>query len=118
MDREIECIYETPTRTSKEVLREEIDQLRKRQQQSDQILAALASGERTDSILEQLRSHATIESISTQLDSMKGQGLASSDPTYEYFEAPLEQCWLLFLCSRLDGRTPSSAEYAGLLVTA
>jgi len=62
-----------PVRQSKETMRLEIDQLRKRQQQSERVLAALASNERAENVLEQLRSGETLENISEGLDKGKGK---------------------------------------------
>lgn len=70
--KEIEFIYEIPTRHSKEELRAGIDELRKRQQQTDQILAALTSGDGVETILEQLQNHAKLEHITAQLCPAEG----------------------------------------------
>ena len=82
----VECRYEIPVRQSKENMRAEIDQLRKQQQQSEKILAALVSGEASGSVLHQLRSGETLENISQALDigresSMISEGHHSEDNT-------------------------------------
>jgi Fungal specific transcription factor domain len=63
----VECIYEVPVRQSKEHMRTEIEQLRAQQRNNDRLLAALVS-DRSDQILDQLRSGEPLESITEKLD--------------------------------------------------
>jgi Fe-S cluster assembly scaffold protein SufB len=79
VSKEIECIYEIPTRHSKEALREEIDQLRRRQEQNERIFAALASDNEAEIVLEQLRNHETPENILKRLDEAKAKSPTRED---------------------------------------
>ncbi|KAH8660721.1 fungal-specific transcription factor domain-containing protein [Tricladium varicosporioides] len=64
----VECHYEIPIRQSKENMRAEIEDLRKKQRHSERILAALASDDRTEQVLTHLRNGEKIESITEQLE--------------------------------------------------
>lgn len=64
----VECVYEVPVRQSKEHMRTEIEQLRNQQQQSERVLAALVSADRSEQVLDQLRNGETLESITQKLD--------------------------------------------------
>jgi hypothetical protein len=64
-------------------MRAEIDQLRRQQQQSDKVLAALVSDDGADNVLQQLRSGATLENISDNLDMGKGKLMLSDVATSE-----------------------------------
>ncbi|KAG0645139.1 Nitrogen assimilation transcription factor nirA [Hyphodiscus hymeniophilus] len=59
-------------------MRAEIDQLRKQQYQSDRVIAALASDDGSESILQRLRNGETLENISHNLESVKGNSLMLS----------------------------------------
>ncbi|KAH8790390.1 fungal-specific transcription factor domain-containing protein [Hyaloscypha sp. PMI_1271] len=63
-----ECVYEVPVRQSKEHMRSEIEQLRIQQRQSERILAALVSSDRSEQVLDQLRNGETLETITHKLD--------------------------------------------------
>ncbi|KAL8383507.1 hypothetical protein RB595_010624 [Gaeumannomyces hyphopodioides] len=65
--KDVECVYETPVRQSKEDLRAEIDQLRRQQQDNETILTALAEPSRWEEVLQRLRSGQSVESISEWL---------------------------------------------------
>ncbi|KAK3372350.1 fungal-specific transcription factor domain-containing protein [Podospora didyma] len=65
--KDVECVYEIPVRQSKETLRHEIDQLRRQQRSSDQVLAALVRPELVEEVLTRLRSGQTIDVISEWL---------------------------------------------------
>ncbi|KAB5513035.1 hypothetical protein GE09DRAFT_1179991 [Coniochaeta sp. 2T2.1] len=65
-----DCVYEVPVRQSKENLREEIEQLNRRNRTRDQVLAALAPPDYSDLrdvVLAQLRNGQSVDSISEWL---------------------------------------------------
>ncbi|RDW66969.1 hypothetical protein BP5796_09718 [Coleophoma crateriformis] len=64
----IKCIYEVPVRQSKENMRNEIEQLRKHQLQTDRILAALSARGRADVVLDQLRRGESLDYISDSIE--------------------------------------------------
>ncbi|TVY75969.1 Nitrogen assimilation transcription factor nit-4 [Lachnellula suecica] len=64
----IDCVYEMPVRQSKENMRSEIEQLREQQRQSDRVIAALVSKDRSEDVLTQLRDGVTVETITGQLE--------------------------------------------------
>lgn len=63
-----ECVYEVPVRQSKEHMRSEIEQLRIQQRQSERVLAALVSNDRSEQVLDQLRNGETLDTITHKLD--------------------------------------------------
>ncbi|KAI1422747.1 fungal-specific transcription factor domain-containing protein [Xylaria sp. FL1777] len=76
--KDVECIYEIPVRQSKENLRHEIENLRKQQQQSDNVFSALIRPELWEDVLQRLRNGQPIEVISEWL----GGTLPSALPNY------------------------------------
>ncbi|KAG0645856.1 Nitrogen assimilation transcription factor nirA, partial [Hyphodiscus hymeniophilus] len=79
----VACVYEVPTRQSKDEMRREILQLRSRQRQTEEILAALSSHEQSDQILDQLRDGESLEAIRNRLrDSASTSASAHSVTTY------------------------------------
>ncbi|KAH9211147.1 fungal-specific transcription factor domain-containing protein [Leptodontidium sp. 2 PMI_412] len=77
----IDCHYELPVRQSKEQMRSEIDTLRTQQRHNDRVLAALASGDASDNILDQLRRGETLETIVAKLDGSQSSTSASNTAT-------------------------------------
>ncbi|KAH6607055.1 nitrogen assimilation transcription factor nira, partial [Trichoderma cornu-damae] len=69
--KDVECIYETPVRQSKEHLRNEIENLRQRQRSSDQVFAALIRPQLWEEVLARLRGGQAVESISEWLGSLR-----------------------------------------------
>jgi len=65
--KDVDCVYEIPVRQSKETLRNEIDQLRRQQRSSDQVLTALARPELWEEVLNRLRGGQSVETISQWL---------------------------------------------------
>ncbi|KAI9648945.1 hypothetical protein NHQ30_001511 [Ciborinia camelliae] len=61
------CIYEIPVRQSKENMRSEIEQLKAYVQQSERVLAAIASQDQTAQVVDQLRQGEGLKSISDKL---------------------------------------------------
>lgn len=68
MQKDVECVYEVPVRQSKENLRTEIEQLRRQQRSSESVLTALARNEQREEILRRLRSGQNIDTISEWLN--------------------------------------------------
>ena len=67
MQKDVECVYKTPVRQSKENLRTELYSLRHRQRSSDQVVAALVKSETWEEVLTRLRKGQTVENISDWL---------------------------------------------------
>ncbi|KAK0632950.1 fungal-specific transcription factor domain-containing protein [Immersiella caudata] len=65
--KDVECVYEIPVRQSKETLRNEIDQLRRQQRSSEQVLTALVRSELVEEVLSRLRGGQSVEAISRWL---------------------------------------------------
>jgi hypothetical protein len=63
----IECIYEVPSRVSKENMRKEIEQLHGRLHLRGTVIDALAMDESSDPVLQQLRDKVPIEEIADQV---------------------------------------------------
>ncbi|KAK2073408.1 hypothetical protein P8C59_007695 [Phyllachora maydis] len=79
--KEVECVYEVPVRQSKEHLRHEIDQLRRRQRTADQVLAALRSSDLADKVLRRLRAGQHVDAIADWLaGAARSAGLAPVGP--------------------------------------
>lgn len=74
----VECVYEIPVRQSKENLRTEIDQLRQRQQSSDNVFAALARPQLWEEVLSRLRNGQSIDAISDWLGGLGASGSATT----------------------------------------
>lgn len=68
-----------PSRQVEENLRAQIHQLLRRQQQTDRILAALASGDESAEVLQKIRSHESLENISKMLDEAEAKASRSRD---------------------------------------
>ncbi|CZR70072.1 related to nitrate assimilation regulatory protein nirA [Phialocephala subalpina] len=64
----VSCMYEIPVRQSKETMRSEIETLRAKEQQNEQILAALVSTDTSDLVLQKLRDGQTLEQIQDLLE--------------------------------------------------
>ncbi|KAK0656235.1 fungal-specific transcription factor domain-containing protein [Cercophora newfieldiana] len=79
--KDAECIYEIPVRQSKETLRNEIDQLRRQQRSSEQVLAALANPELWEEVLSRLRGGQSIEAISQWLGVSGPSGAGGKAPS-------------------------------------
>ena len=77
--QDVDCTYVITVRQSKENMRAEIDHLRKQQQQSDRVIAALVLNDESEDVLQQLRRGETLESISDNLHIGKGKALALSE---------------------------------------
>jgi hypothetical protein len=75
--KDVECVYEIPVRQSKENMRSEIEQLRAQQKHSERVLGALVA-EKSDHVLELLRTGETLEQISDKLDEGKDQDESQS----------------------------------------
>ncbi|KAI1635250.1 nitrogen assimilation transcription factor nirA [Biscogniauxia mediterranea] len=82
--KDVECIYEIPVRQSKENLRNEIETLRRQQQQSDSVFSALVRPELWEEVLRRLQNGQSIESISEWL----GGALPSGGGTMPSFPRP------------------------------
>lgn len=78
--KDIECVYEVPVRQSKETLRHEIDQLRRQQRNSEQVLAAIVRPELWEDVLSRLRSGQSVETISEWLAGAGGAGPSIGRP--------------------------------------
>ncbi|KAK5626664.1 hypothetical protein RRF57_002379 [Xylaria bambusicola] len=65
--KDTECIYEIPVRQSKENLRHEIENLRKQQRQSENVISALVRPELWEDVLQRLRNGQSVEVISDWL---------------------------------------------------
>ncbi|KAK1758298.1 nitrogen assimilation transcription factor nit-4 [Echria macrotheca] len=95
--KDIECVYEIPVRQSKETLRHEIEQLRRQQRSSDQILTALVRPDLVDEVLSRLRNGQSVDAISEWLGSVPatsrpagagtGAGASGSGPGLGAFAA-------------------------------
>ncbi|EPE05522.1 nitrogen assimilation transcription factor nira [Ophiostoma piceae UAMH 11346] len=68
LQRDIDCIYELPIRQSKEDLRSEIEELRRRQRNSDVVLSALGRSELWEDVLQRLHNGETVDNISDWID--------------------------------------------------
>ncbi|CAK7218897.1 hypothetical protein SBRCBS47491_003661 [Sporothrix bragantina] len=68
VQRDVECVYELPVRQSKEDLRNEIENLRRRQRSSDAVLSALNRPEIWEDVLSRLHHGETVDSISDWID--------------------------------------------------
>ncbi|KAL1873419.1 hypothetical protein VTK73DRAFT_1010 [Phialemonium thermophilum] len=68
--KDVECVYEIPVRQSKENLRNEIEQLRRQQRNSDLVIAALARPDLWEEVLARLRNGQSVDSISQWLGGM------------------------------------------------
>jgi len=77
----IDCHYELPVRQSKEQMRSEIDTLRTQQRYNDRVLAALVSGDASDSVLDQLRRGETLDTIVDKLDGSQSSASGSNNTT-------------------------------------
>lgn len=88
--RGTKCIYEVPVRQSKENMRNEIEQLRKHQLQTERILAALAANDRAEAVLEQLRRGERLDNISDSLDKTR-QSHSPMDPSVTTYERYSDQ---------------------------
>ncbi|KAK3336356.1 fungal-specific transcription factor domain-containing protein [Cercophora scortea] len=73
--KDVECVYEVPVRQSKESLRHENEQLRRRQRLCDQVFEALARPDNniSEDVLFRLRNRQSIEVIWNWLSSSPGQ---------------------------------------------
>ncbi|KAK0733783.1 fungal-specific transcription factor domain-containing protein [Lasiosphaeria miniovina] len=78
--KDVECVYEIPVRQSKETLRHEIDQLRRQQRSSEQVLSALARPDPREEVLTRLRNGQTVEVISEWLRADLASGTGSHPP--------------------------------------
>ncbi|KAF7862637.1 hypothetical protein EAF04_007510 [Stromatinia cepivora] len=65
--KNVECVYEIPVRQSKENMRSEIEHLKSYQQQSERVLAAIASQDQTAQVIERLRQGEGLKSIADNL---------------------------------------------------
>ncbi|KAM0251931.1 hypothetical protein ACHAQJ_007946 [Trichoderma viride] len=73
--KDVECIYETSVRQSKDSLRREIQNLRSRQRSSDQVLAALVRTDLREEVLRKLGRGQSVQNVSDWL----GTALSSGD---------------------------------------
>ncbi|KUI54136.1 Conidial development protein fluffy [Cytospora mali] len=80
--KDVECIYEVPVRQSKETLRSELEQLRRQQRSSESVLGALARNEQWEEVLRRLRSGQSIESISEWLNGQLSSAAAGTMPSF------------------------------------
>jgi hypothetical protein len=80
----VKCVYEIPVRQSKENLRNEIEQLRSQQRQSDSVISALVRPELWEEVLTRLRNGQSVESISEWL----GGTLPSGGGALASFQRP------------------------------
>ncbi|KAK1658526.1 fungal-specific transcription factor [Colletotrichum godetiae] len=103
IQKNIKCAYEIPVRQSKKHLRAEIEQLRDRQQCSDQVIAAIACSDMWEDVLQQLRNDQCLKSVSEWL----GAALPSGGGQ-RTFNRPTEQTG--------DANTDSGTS-AGLLIS-
>jgi hypothetical protein len=62
-----ECVYEIPTRVSKENMRKEIEQLQRRLYVRETVIEALAMDESSDPVLQQLRDKVPLEEIADRV---------------------------------------------------
>ncbi|KAF7953392.1 uncharacterized protein EAE97_000791 [Botrytis byssoidea] len=65
--KNVECVYEVPVRQSKENMRSEIEHLKAYQQQSERVLAAIASQDQTAQVIDRLRQGEGLKSIADNL---------------------------------------------------
>ncbi|KAH7333527.1 fungal-specific transcription factor domain-containing protein [Rhexocercosporidium sp. MPI-PUGE-AT-0058] len=71
----LECVYEVPTRQSKEDMRKEISQLRAQQRQTEHVLGVLASREHPEEVLDRLRHGDALQNLTA---SLRGSPFASA----------------------------------------
>ncbi|PQE05629.1 fungal specific transcription factor protein [Rutstroemia sp. NJR-2017a BBW] len=62
-----DCFYEVPVRQSKEHMRTEIENLKAYQEQSERVLAAVASGDQTSQVVDRLRQGESVKAIAENL---------------------------------------------------
>lgn len=62
------CVYEVPTRMSKENMRRDIEQLQDKVHTMERIINALTINEDSDHVIQQLRNKISLEKISGQLE--------------------------------------------------
>ncbi|ESZ95156.1 hypothetical protein SBOR_4456 [Sclerotinia borealis F-4128] len=85
--KNVDCVYEVPVRQSKENMRSEIEQLKAYQQQSERVLAAIASHDQTAQVIDLLRQGEGLKSISDNLQcpSHTASGQEGNISTYTNF---------------------------------
>ena len=93
--RDVGCVYELPIRQSKEDLRSEIEELRRRQHSSDAVIDALGQDELWENVLQRLHNGETVDSISDWIDvgapTFERQSTHESKPTMSDATLPLFQ---------------------------
>ncbi|KAL3417145.1 fungal specific transcription factor [Phlyctema vagabunda] len=102
-----DCVYEIPVRQSKENMRIEIEQLRKHQQQSESVFAALSNHAWSDMILEMFRNGESLDAIFEQTERLRQSKSPEGERVTSYEQSHTHRLIMNAIHSPQKSETPS-----------